>query len=372
MTEELSQFAPKYRIVAAQLTEEIQQGQLELNRVFPSEPELVDRFRVSRSTVRGAIDLLVRDKVLHRERGKGTFITPNQGKTQSTTLVFSYLDAYTLNNPYLNRLYQGFEEGVQEYVTTTGRKISSQCVRHHKKSLGELTLLGAEDSIQAQAVNPPYVQGLCLTATVPVEEVWDIQRRGISCVRLGGTPQEKLPGIHMDEYATIVKVMDHLKTLGHREIGLIMTDTIGEDAGLQLLSQLNAYGRKAGMTIGGKYNVVCRDYNRELAFEGVTELLSRPDRPTALCCFDDFLALGAKDAALKLGLSVPEDLSIVGQGDYLPDTDLTTIAFPLKKMGREAARLLIGLVFDDYQGPMNNKIDDCELVVRESTGVKTN
>jgi DNA-binding LacI/PurR family transcriptional regulator len=44
------------------------------------------------------------------------------------------------------------------------------------------------------------------------------------------------------------------------------------------------------------------------------------------------------------------------------------MAAPLEAMGQMAARMLIGLVFNDYQGPLSIAIDGCELNVRESTG----
>lgn len=67
-------------------------------------------------------------------------------------------------------------------------------------------------------------------------------------------------------------------------------------------------------------------------------LLAAPDRPTALFCFNDRVAMGAYRAARELGLTIPRDVSIVGYDDqeYLADglyPGLTTVALPHYEMG---------------------------------------
>jgi LacI family transcriptional regulator len=75
-------------------------------------------------------------------------------------------------------------------------------------------------------------------------------------------------------------------------------------------------------------------------------LLARPDRPTALFCFNDRMAMGAYRAARVAGLSVPGDLSVVGFDDQehvadALDPGLTTVALPHYEMGAWAARRAI-------------------------------
>ena len=113
--------------------------------------------------------------------------------------------------------------------------------------------------------------------------------------------------------------------------------------------------------------VICDDWQRDMAATEVKKLLSRPQQPTALLCFDDMLALGARDAATELGMNVPGDLSIIGFGNYVPDAGLTTIAPPLDQLGRKGAEMLAMLVLNKYDGPRRVCLDECELIVREST-----
>ena len=78
------------------------------------------------------------------------------------------------------------------------------------------------------------------------------------------------------------------------------------------------------------------------------ELLDLPEPPTAIFAFDDPLAIGALQAAQERGLSVPDDLSIVGFDDTaeaaLVTPALTTVRQPLAEMGRLGVSLLIRLL----------------------------
>jgi len=74
-------------------------------------------------------------------------------------------------------------------------------------------------------------------------------------------------------------------------------------------------------------------------------LLDRPDRPTGLFCFNDLMAMGAYNSARRLGLRIPDDLSVVGFDDLAilsaaVDPALTTVALPHLEMGAWAAEQL--------------------------------
>ena len=79
--------------------------------------------------------------------------------------------------------------------------------------------------------------------------------------------------------------------------------------------------------------------------EAAGRLLDRAERPTALFCVSDMLALGAVQAARERGLRIPEDLSIVGFDDVeyasMFQPRLTTIRQPCYRIGALAASLLL-------------------------------
>ncbi|MDT0630906.1 LacI family DNA-binding transcriptional regulator [Rubrivirga sp. S365] len=95
------------------------------------------------------------------------------------------------------------------------------------------------------------------------------------------------------------------------------------------------------------------------------------ERPTAITCFNDLVAMGALRALAELGLSVPGDVSVVGYDDiqmaaYLA-TPLTTVRVPTREMGRRAAALLDLQLSSDAPAPPERVVLDAELVERAST-----
>lgn len=100
------------------------------------------------------------------------------------------------------------------------------------------------------------------------------------------------------------------------------------------------------------------------------QMLSPPDRPTALFCISDIMALGAMDAARKeLSLLVPEDVSIVGFDDIpaaaWPTYDLTTVRQPVNMMVEEAIAVLLRQIDDPTSRPSSVHVPG-QLIVRSS------
>ncbi|MGY0021312.1 LacI family DNA-binding transcriptional regulator [Streptomyces sp. cg35] len=104
----------------------------------------------------------------------------------------------------------------------------------------------------------------------------------------------------------------------------------------------------------------------------LNELLDRPAdrRPQALFCANDLLAIGAVNAATRRGVSVPEELTIVGYDDIdfaeTAGVALTTVRQPARAIGRRAAELLLQQVADP-QAERANVVFQPELVIRSSS-----
>lgn len=95
------------------------------------------------------------------------------------------------------------------------------------------------------------------------------------------------------------------------------------------------------------------------------------DRPTAVTCYNDLVAIGLCRALTELGLGVPEDVSVVGFDDvplleYLT-VPLTTVRVPTSEMGRIATQMLIRHVESKQSLPPQKVYLEAELVVRRST-----
>ncbi len=108
----------------------------------------------------------------------------------------------------------------------------------------------------------------------------------------------------------------------------------------------------------------------EVGHDGANALLDLPDPPTAIFCFNDRMALAAIDAARERGLSVPEDISIVGfdndpfVSQLFPG--LTTAILPHEEMARWAVGHIFAMRRHSRRGEIVQKKIDCPLVRRKS------
>jgi LacI family transcriptional regulator len=100
-------------------------------------------------------------------------------------------------------------------------------------------------------------------------------------------------------------------------------------------------------------------------------ILSCPDRPSAVCCMGDMLAIDAMDLVKRRGLSIPEDLSFISIDDIIlsryVDPPLTTIVYDKLAMGRTAAELLLSKIAGN---PVDSAILESGAIVERKT-VKT-
>ncbi|MEV0531426.1 LacI family DNA-binding transcriptional regulator [Kitasatospora sp. NPDC050463] len=160
-----------------------------------------------------------------------------------------------------------------------------------------------------------------------------------------GDPGQGVPAVGATNWDGGLAATRHLVDLGHRRIGLI------GGPGRMMCSRARADGYRAALDMAGlAYDpelVREGDFHHEAGHRVGLELLSLPDRPTAVFAGNDLQALGLYEAARELGLRIPEDLSVVGFDD-LPlarwvGPPLTTVRQPLTEMAEVAARLVIDL-----------------------------
>lgn len=178
-------------------------------------------------------------------------------------------------------------------------------------------------------------------------EKYQLRSRAIPFVVVdpAGDPAPDVPSIGSMNWAGGVLASRHLIELGHRTIGVIagpgdLMSTRARVAGFRSAMEAAHLPVEEGL-------VSTEEFVDEADPAAGTALLRRPTRPTALFATSDVKALGAYEAARALGLSIPDDLSIVGYDDLQfakwAGPPLTTIRQPLSDMAKEAAQLVIRL-----------------------------
>lgn len=173
-----------------------------------------------------------------------------------------------------------------------------------------------------------------------------------------------------DDQIGAYRMTEYLIEQGHRRIAIIE----GKEGFKSTQSRRDGY-RDALK----KYNVafsealsVQGNYDLESGYAAMNRLLDLPELPTAVFCCNDDMALGAVKAVTERGLTVPDDLSVVGFDDHLFSAfmtpALTTVRRPIEEMSRAGAEKLLTFI-ESKQMETSTVFFRTELVTRDS--VKT-
>jgi LacI family transcriptional regulator, galactose operon repressor len=178
-------------------------------------------------------------------------------------------------------------------------------------------------------IEAPYLKELAL-ARIPF----------ILVSRLSG--QRDVPFVITDDHAGARLAVEHLVDLGHSSIGFIGGPENVQASQDRMEAYLNVLNENNLATMPDWRNFA--GFTQAAGRRAAQQMLSLPERPTAIFAANDVTALGVLEVAEGLGLKVPADLSLVGYDDIsyasLPRIQLTTIAQPAVEMGQIAANWL--------------------------------
>lgn len=175
-----------------------------------------------------------------------------------------------------------------------------------------------------------------------------------------------IPTVRIDNQLAAQRAVEYLISMGHRNIGCISGPLnnplcIARKEGYQqALRQANISPNDQVIEEG--------DFSFQSGYSAFMNL-SNYDEMSAVFCFSDIMALGAMKAAMKLGLKVPEDLSIIGFDDLVlaeyVTPALTTVRQPQEDIGKTAMKVMLKILSDGKVS--NDTVIATQLLVRDST-----
>jgi DNA-binding LacI/PurR family transcriptional regulator len=183
----------------------------------------------------------------------------------------------------------------------------------------------------------------------------------------GAVPTLDIPSVGVDEHAAGELATQHLIGLGHERIGFV--------AGPEnfLPTQFKAAGRLAALRsadLDGDTLVAHASFGVEGGRHALRELLERPERPTAVVCSSDVMAMGVLQEAACRGVRVPEQLSVIGFDGIDATTwtspPLTTVEQPIEEIAQTAVDALRSQIHEPEK-PLPNFLFRPRLCVRAST-----
>ncbi|QKG26269.1 LacI family DNA-binding transcriptional regulator [Actinomadura verrucosospora] len=221
--------------------------------------------------------------------------------------------------------------------------------------------------LQQQASGVIFAGGLYAEADAPHDHYHRLRDVRLP-VALVNAASEKLsfPQASTDDAVAAEQAFAHLLSLGHERIGMVLgpEDHVPSN---RKLAAARAAAERASVELPGAW--VRRSMFSLEGGQAVTGRLIR-DGVTGVICASDPLALGVIRAVRRLGMSVPEDVSVVGYDDSAfmncVSPPLTTVRQPIESIGRAAVTLLVSQV---EGGPVaaEELLYEPELVVRAST-----
>ncbi|MDI3548808.1 MAG: GntR family transcriptional regulator, arabinose operon transcriptional repressor [Halanaerobiales bacterium] len=330
---------PKYLALKKKIENLINQGKVEPDNKLPTENELAKRYGVSRHTVRKALNLLEQEGLLYKKQGVGTFYSENS-KKPTKNIGFISISLY-------DYIFVDILNGADNVLHRNGYQI----------------LLGNSQDNQArereilESFLKKNVDGLILD---PAKGAYNYPNLGL----LERFVEKQIPVVILDtrfenerfNYVTVDDVQggylatDYLIRNGHRNIGIIYK-AMHKPA----INRFQGYKKALEDNNIPVLNDFVKQYyisefeNPEEFEEEVAhltrELMQSREKPTAIFCFNDQIAILVKEILSDLNYRVPQDISLIGYDDSklvkLQNISITSIAHPKKKAGEKAARIIL-------------------------------
>lgn len=326
---------PKYFSLMEQLKADILSGRIRAGERLPSENELVQKYSISRHTVRKALGILEQEGYVEAFHGRGTFCSDKmrrRGSSKNIAVVTTYITDYIFP-----RLIQGIDNILSEKGYSIILKNTGNSRQKEAKCLEELL----QKDIDGLIIEPSKSQMICRHRNL--YEALD--HYGIPYIFIQGiyTEMRDKPHILMDDEKGGYLVTRHLLELGHtRLMGIFKADDI---QGMERHKGYVHALQEAGISYDPDEVVWFHTEDRKVKPSMMVQLmLENKKLPQGIVCYNDQIAVQVIEALEAAGVKVPEEVSVTGYDNSLyaqRGSGLTTIAHPQERLGEMAAELIL-------------------------------
>jgi LacI family transcriptional regulator len=263
-----------------------------------------------------------------------------------------------LNNPLFPPIVRGLEDRLDAdgYVALIGNTDGDDA--RERKVLEQMRARHVDGYVMATA----HLRNPLLAEAV---------QSGVPVVLVNRIAEDySLPAVTVDNERGVRMAINHLTSLGHRDIACIAGPQ-DVSTGLARYRGFRTAMFTAKLDVPAGRVAFARSFSIDEGYRCAREILADGNGITAVAAGNDMLAVGCYLALDEAGLSCPGDVSVVGFND-MPFIDmlrppLTTIAFPHYQVGTEAAQLLLERLNGTSTGPVKVLYLAPELIVRGST-----
>lgn len=277
-------------------------------------------------------------------------------RSQALGIIVSSID-----DPYFSEILQGIEEIAQ------GNHYSLFIAASQRDSVRERAIV--------QAMRQHRVDGIIICSTpFSGERSQQLSKYGIPIVMVNNQAAEEYRySIYHDDVDGSRQVTRHLIELGHRKIAYLGNSASGRTT-QDRLAGFRYEVQSARLALPNEYVFEIPGSEPEKGSLAVDHFLRLPNRPTAIVCFNDMLAIGVLKALQQRGVRVPEEISITGFDNIVfsnyTNPPLTTFDQPKRFIGQKAAELILSLLrpaSDTHMPQQKIQVLIGRLLVRKST-----
>ena len=362
MIENNESVLPKYHRIIKFIIDYIQEKGIEEGESLPTESEIMNLFITSREPVRQAYKILEDEGVIYKVRGKGSFLKKLPEKKKSKVLC--------VISPYGDRdIYKGIIRGINDYAKSKEYDILLLNSNFSQKNEIDLLRFIRDKDISGLIMEPMMSAVIDMSSTI-VRMLNELQMPVviINCI----VPDLNSSTVTIDDEKYGYMATQYLIAHNHTRIAFISNSEC-------TAAKLRTKGYLRALEDHGIFN--CEDYlmiyatkqiigKRHPATIKTKQLLEMDPPPTAIFYFDDHDAVIGMKEILAEGLSIPEDVSVIGFDDaghaMRSPVPLTTVVHPKDRMGSIAAQILIEEIEGNHSVAKKIIYLDTEIVERKS------
>ncbi|KPV43969.1 GntR family transcriptional regulator [Alicyclobacillus ferrooxydans] len=337
---------PKYTLIKDEIREWITSGHFKPDQQLPTEHQLAEQLSVSRQTIRHAVTELVREGLVYRVQGSGTFVSlvddANHMMGEGNKLIgviTTYISDYIFPS-----IIRGIESVLSQHgysilLFSTGNRFSEE-----KRALSKMLELQVEGVI---------VEPTCSALPNPnLGNYFTLLSRNVPVVTLNSTYSElPVPSLRLDDSISGGLAANHLIELGHCRIGGVFKSD--DKQGLYRLRGFLKTLIKNRIAPSASLLYMYQTAEKQSVAQTYADMIATmptSSRPTAIVCYNDEIANSLIRHLKKYNILTPRDVSIVGFDNMQPASEatdwgsLTTINHPKFSMGEKAAEFIIDIL----------------------------
>lgn len=370
-------FYPKYKQIADQIKNLIDQGIISACAPLPTEAELCKRFSVSRSTITKALDELRYVNVIYTVHGSGSYVdnryisSPHSDFSNIVSIILPFADFNRSTRIDENIILQNLEKQLSKNRFFPMVHYCHDNCDSFYESIKKMQALPHEGVIaytpRDASLLPKKYPDICSLLTSQPTILFDQSIPGID-----------LPCIHSNFQNDAMIATQHLLDCGYTKLFFFSAVSINYNSSIQerfsgfkKILKKNHHDQATQYiyikTTGGTTD---RSTNIERQVEVIRQLISQyPNERLGFVCYCDYMGIEAYTACRQLGLRVPEDIGIIGLGNInhpLPGGGLlSTVDYDYHKCSDIAVKTLISMI---QKRPYSSALhSEGKLIARDTT-----